>query len=83
MAVEIFNKVVDARNNSVYNLKADVDKGTFMEVLVKEYRREFLCEGQMVYVYKRLNMPLRENGTTVAHNGKLVMPVPDTEAGVQ
>ena len=82
-AVEIFNKVVDARNNSVYNLKADVDKGTFMEALVKEYRREFLCEGQMVYVYKRLNLPLRENGTTVAHNGKLVMPVPDTEAGVQ
>ncbi len=83
LAVEIFNKVVDARNNSVYNLKADVDKGTFMEALVKEYRREFLCEGQMVYVYKRLKQLLRENGTTVAHNGKLVMPVPDTEAGVQ
>jgi hypothetical protein len=83
LAVEIFNKVVNARNNSVYNLNTDVDKEAFMEALVKEYRREFLCEGQMVYVYKRLNLPLRENGTTVAHNGKLVMPVPDTEAGIQ
>lgn len=83
LAVAIFNKAVDARNNSVYNLRVDVDKDSFMEALIKEYRREFLCEGQMVYVYKRLNIPLRENGTTVAHNGKLVMPVPDTEAGVQ
>ena len=33
--IGIINKVVDARNNSVYNLKADVDKGTFMEALVK------------------------------------------------
>ena len=82
-AVEIFNKVVDARNNSVYDLDVDVDKDSFMEALVREYRREFLCEGQMVYVYKRLNLPLRENGTTVAHDGKLVMPVPNTEAGVQ
>lgn len=83
LAVEIFNKVVDARDNSIYKLNVDVNKDVFMESLVREYRREFLCEGQMVYVYKRLDLPLRENGTTVAHNGKLVMPIPDTEAGVQ
>lgn len=82
-AVEIFNKVVDARNNSIYNLPVDVAKDVFMEAIVQEYRREFLGEGQMVYVYKRLNLPLRENGTTVDHNGKLVMPVPDSEAGLQ
>ncbi len=82
-AIELFNKVVEARNNAVYDLDMNVDKADFMEAIVREYRREFIGEGQMVYVYKRLNLPLRENGTTVPHNGKLVMPIPDSEAGLQ
>ena len=79
----MFNKVVEARNNAVYDLDMNVDKADFMEAIVREYRREFIGEGQMVYVYKRLNLPLRENGTTVPHDGKLVMPIPDSEAGLQ
>lgn len=79
-AVEIFNKLVNARNNSVYSLEENVDKDTFMDAIVSEYRREFLCEGQMVYVYKRLNIDMRASGTTIEHDGKLVMPVPDSEA---
>lgn len=82
-AVEIFNQVVEARGNDVYKLDANVDKVAFMESIVKEYRREFLGEGYLVYVYKRLNLPLRDNGTTIAHDGKLVLPVPDIEAGLQ
>ena len=82
-AIEIFNQVVEARGNDIYKLNANVDKETFMEFIVKEYRREFLGEGYLVYVYKRLNIPLRANGTTIAHDGKLVLPVPDIEAGLQ
>lgn len=81
-AIEIFNQVVKARGNGIYQLDENVDKATFIEAIVQEYRREFLCEGQMVYVYKRLNIPLRANGIAVAHDGKLVLPVPDIEAGV-
>lgn len=82
-AVEIFNKAVTARNNPGYKVDVNISREDFIEALVKEYRREFLSEGVMVFVYKRLNLPLRDNGTTVDHMGRLVMPIPDSEAGVK
>lgn len=81
-AIEIFNSMVEARNNSVYKLDAGISKNDFIAALVKEYQREFLSEGVMTYVYKRLDYPVFQNGTMVKLEGKLVMPLPDTEAGI-
>ena len=82
-ALELFHTVLKKRLNEVYSLPADVDKVRFMDALVEEYRREFLCEGQLVFLYKRLNIPIRITGGEFAHDGKLVIPVPDTEAGIE
>ena len=81
-AVELFNECVTERGNEVYKLSSEVDKQTFMDAIVEEYRREFLCEGQLVFVYKRLNIPIRDESGNVEHGG-LVLPVPDIEAGIQ
>ena len=81
-AVEIYNYFVEARGNSVYkfSIEALPSPNDFLEALVKEYRREYIGEGQMVFVYKRLNIPLRDGGVLVDHYGKLVLPVPDSES---
>ena len=78
-AVEIFNMAVDARNNQVLELSPGVSKEEFQDAIVSEYRREFIGEGYLVYVYKRLNIPIRSNGIEVNHNQQLVMPLPDNE----
>lgn len=81
-AIYIFNQFVKARNNAPLSLSADISKDEFIDKLVKEYRREFLSEGVIVFVYKRLNLPLRTSTGDIPNNGQLVMPVPDSEAGI-
>lgn len=80
-ALEIFHAVLEKRLNQAYALPSSVTKEQFMDALINEYRREFLCEGQLVFLYKRLNVPIRVPGGEFAHNGNLVLPVPNTEAG--
>lgn len=83
-AVDIFNKVVEARNNNSLKVSVGISATNFQEAIVREYRREFIGEGYLVYVYKRLNLPLRvEEGVTVDPLGKLVMPIPNNESAIQ
>lgn len=80
-AIAIFNKVIAKRSpDPDYILDGSGDKSIFIDAIVSEYRREFLCEGYMVYVYKRLNMPIRDAGLEVSPS-RLVLPVPNIEAG--
>ena len=44
----------------------------------KEYRKEFLAEGQMFFYYKRLNAS-RIEGAGVSATNVYVLPMPDTE----
>lgn len=81
-AIYIFNKFIEARNNSLLLLSEDISKEEFIDKLVSEYRREFLSEGLIVFVYKRLNLPLRSSIGDIPNNGRLVLPVPDSEAGI-
>lgn len=83
-AIEIFNTVVEKRGNTAhYELATTTTKTEFLEAIVDEYQREYLGEGYMVYVYKRMNMPIRDAGTLVNMQNRLVLPVPNTEAGTE
>ncbi len=57
------------------------DKNLFISELVKEYRKEFFAEGQLFYLFKRLNIPISAiNGTaTPASDNIFVLPIPDAE----
>lgn len=84
LAVATFNKAIQGRTGSqFYTLSPSVSKEEFIDAIANEYHREFLGEGQMIYVYKRLNIPIRDNNTTIDHKGRLLLPVPLTEAGVK
>ena len=47
--------------------------------IFKEYRREFICEGQLFYYYKRLNSPTIDYTTATGNNTIYVFPKPDQE----
>jgi len=59
----------------------DPSKTVFLQELVKEARKELYGEGQIFYMYKRLNMPITgQNGSTVpASSAIMVLPFPDDE----
>lgn len=81
-AIEIFNSLVTARNNAKYKIDVNISDRDFIKAIVKEYRREFLSEGAMIFVYKRLNLSFK-NETLEDNQNDLVMPIPDSEAGIQ
>lgn len=57
------------------------DKNLFLSELVKEYRKEFFAEGQLFYLFKRLNRSIAAiNGSLIpASNKVFVLPIPDAE----
>ena len=76
-AIELLNLVREARNLEfapLSNLTAD----QIQEEVGKEYRKEFLAEGQMFFYYKRLDAS-RIEGAGVNAQSIYVLPMPDTE----
>lgn len=53
----------------------------FLAELVKECRKEWYAEGQIFYMYKRLNRPIQgQQGATIPASDKIfVLPMPDDE----
>ena len=83
LATIIFNDYVLKRGNEFLRVSQNIAKEDFLQKIIDEYRREFIGEGYLIYVYKRLNKPIkRAYGEDIEHNGQLVWPVPDSEAGI-
>jgi hypothetical protein len=80
-----FNKVRFQRG--ITATLTGTDKNLFISELIKEYRKEFFAEGQLFYLFKRLNRPIGAiNGSiTPASDKVFVLPIPDAELqyGVQ
>lgn len=77
-AVEYLNRVRRARNLS-NDVPATVTPEELQFELFKEYRKEFYCEGQLFYYYKRRNSATIEGATVTADNSIYVLPLPDDE----
>lgn len=77
-AIELLNLVREARNLSLYPLPETLTANEIQEEVGKEYRKEFLAEGQMFYYYKRLNAD-RIEGAGVSAANVYVLPMPDNE----
>ncbi|MEI3798047.1 MULTISPECIES: RagB/SusD family nutrient uptake outer membrane protein [unclassified Chitinophaga] len=72
------NRIRAARN--IVELPAGLDAATLQHEIFKEYRRDFICVGQLFYYYKRLNLAKIEgalNGTI--NNTQYVLPLPNQE----
>lgn len=77
-AIELLNLVREARNLSLYPLPETLSADEIQEEIGKEYRKEFLAEGQMFLYYKRLNAS-RIDGAGVNAANVYVLPMPDME----
>lgn len=57
----------------------------FMKVLIDDERREFVGEGQTLFIYKRLNrvLPSYDHGDIPALNENFVLPKPESESNIK
>lgn len=57
----------------------------FMKVLIDDERREFVGEGQTLFIYKRLNriLPSYDHGDIPAINENFVLPKPESESNIK
>ncbi len=79
--LSFLNKVRTSRGLSELMLTTITDEATLSNEIMKEYKKEFIQEGQTFFYYKRLNKDLAAvTGTTViVPQGAYVFPVPDKE----
>lgn len=79
-SVELLNEVRAVRNISGDDeLPETLTATEIQEEIFKEYRKEFLGEGQLFFYYKRLNVATIEGSSVAANNAVYVWPKPDNE----
>ncbi len=78
-AIELLNIVRSHRKLSAYALPNTLTASEIQNEIFKEYRKEFLAEGQLFYYYKRLNLPKIEGAGVAANDNIYVLPMPDNE----
>jgi hypothetical protein len=77
-ATEYLNTVRRARNVT-NDLPSTLTQEQLQQEIFKEYQKEFFCEGQLFFYYKRLNLSTIAYSTVTADNSIYVLPLPDDE----
>lgn len=80
-AYKILNDMRDRRGLQGHKLPVQTTFDAFVKDLVREGQREWISEGQLFYLYKRLNAGVkRDDGTTVPFSKEeCVLPIPTEE----
>lgn len=78
-AIELLNTVRSHRKLEDYPLSTTLTADEIQNEIYKEYRKEFLGEGQLFYYYKRLNLPVIDGAGVIANDNIYVLPLPDNE----
>lgn len=81
-AVADLMAVRKARGYSSPALKPADGEQKFVEALIYEYRKEFLGEGQLLFFFKRTGYPIAYSEGNFNHQGKLTLPIPDSESAI-
>lgn len=77
-AVELLNEVRQHRNITD-ELSATLSADLIQNEIYKEYRKEFLQEGQLFYYYKRLNAATIPGASATPGKSVYVLPIPSSE----
>lgn len=79
-SIELLNTVRENRNYTEENMLPEtLSAEEIQEEIFKEYRKEFLGEGQLFFYYKRKNYSTIEGASVAANNAVYVWPMPDDE----
>lgn len=76
-AVTLLNALKEIRGE--YRIVVATNQGDFMKQLLNDARREFMGEGQIFYMYKRLGQPLNDGSGMVDFGDKIKLPIPENE----
>ena len=76
--LDLLNEVLVNRGLSTLGEMSDED---YQDAILKEYRKEFFCEGQLFFYYKRLNEKsiYHRTGSLVEMRAGYVFPIPEDE----
>jgi len=78
-AISLLNTVRSYRKLGDFPLPATLSADEVNTEIFKEYRKEFLGEGQLFFYYKRLNLQSIEGAGVTANDNIYVLPMPDNE----
>ncbi|MDD2420409.1 MAG: RagB/SusD family nutrient uptake outer membrane protein [Bacteroidales bacterium] len=78
-AIELLNTVRSYRKLEDFPLPLTLTPEEINQEIFKEYRKEFLGEGQLFFYYKRLNLPTIIGAGVPANQNIYVLPMPDNE----
>lgn len=79
-AVKMLNTVRNSRFiPASKNLDVNLSQEEIAKELEKEYRKEFIAEGQLFYFYKRLGYKEIENSTKTPDDDTYIIPIPVTD----
>ncbi len=78
-AISLLNAVREHRKLGDFPLPETLTADEVNTEIFKEYRKEFLGEGQLFFYYKRLNRPVIEGAGIPANDNIYVIPMPDNE----
>lgn len=79
LALEYLNEVRESRN--LFKLTGTYDDDTLMDYLMREMRKDFIGEGRIWHIYKRLyrDFYVRQGVLIAPSEDKYVFPIPDSE----
>lgn len=76
-AIDLLNEVRHNRGISEnYDLPYSLESNKIQDEITKEYQKEFMCEGQLFYYYKRLGFEMVPYSTKVGNDEVYVVPLP-------
>lgn len=78
-AIEKLDKLRMERGLGYNNLDPDMSETDFLKKLRLDAHKEFISEGQVFFMYKRLNHPIWDGNTNGEITPNFVLPTPDSE----
>lgn len=78
-AIESLDELRRERGLGYDNLDPDMTEKEFMKKLRLDAHKEFVSEGQVFFMYKRLNLPIWDGNTNGEITPGFVLPTPDSE----
>jgi len=82
-AIDLVNIVRHNRGiASAYDLPYTLEAKQVQDEITKEYQKEFMCEGQLFYYYKRLGFQTIPYGTKAGSDAVYVIPLPTNDVNL-
>lgn len=82
-AANYLNLVRKGRGITGNPIADNISRNDYMAALLRDARKEFIGEGQLFFLYKRLNLPvMQDEEKPIVLGSKFMLPIPDSETAL-